>query len=153
MSHVVLKLDMETLKQLGGGAAFLQIQKLLEQAVFDIKSRPGDKRARKVVLALELTPKTHNETSEDGLSKQLHLDGVSTKLHMDVKLPPRRTIEFDMGVSDNNELLFNPYCPANWRQSTLPTLDAESNPPSHADSDADDPSVLQMDGKARAVRG
>lgn len=115
----LVELDLESLKQLQGGAVFQQVQKLIQAAVLDCENRPAEERARKVTLQLEIKPVSRIEEIDETHTRRV-LDGLKLSLQMDVKCPTRKTIEFDCGVGDNHTLLFNPDSPHNHRQHGLP---------------------------------
>lgn len=118
------ELNLANLGLLDDGVVVRQVMLLIQNAVADIKSRPGERRARKVQIQLELTPKTVREQDEDGKRVFTLLTGVALKVGLDVKLPNRRTLEYDLGVSTNSDrLLFNENSPFDHRQRTL--FDAE----------------------------
>lgn len=125
----LVELDLNTLHQLQDGAIFEQVQKLIKQAVADCENRPGEERARKVTLQLELKPVTEYEEIDDTHTRKV-LSGLKLSLQMDVKCPTRKTIEFDCGVGEGHALLFNPDSPHNHRQAALPlTLDGDATVP------------------------
>lgn len=121
----LVELNLETIKELQGGAVFQQVQKLIAAAVADCESRIGEKRPRKVVIQLEIEPVTRVDQINDEHFQNV-LDGVKLRLQMDLKCPTRKTIEFDCGVGDNHSLMFNPENPHNHRQAGLPfTIEGE----------------------------
>lgn len=122
----LVELDLSTIQQLQGGAVFKQVQKLIAMAVSDCESRITDRRPRKILLCLEVSPKTRVEMIDDTHSETV-LDGLKLRLKKDVKFPTRETIEFDCAVGENHALLFNPDSPHNHRQVGLP-LTFESEP-------------------------
>lgn len=118
------ELSLTTLQELGEGNAFRQVQALLHQAVADCKNRMTEKRARKLVIQLELSPRVRQEDYGDNQSRMV-LDGVSLKIQMDLKQPSRKTLEYDCGITESNGLVFNPASPHNHRQMTLPIADEQ----------------------------
>lgn len=118
----LLEFDLETLRQLGGGAVFNQIARLIQQCVDDCEKRPGEKRARKVMINLELSPKSHEEPGIEEDSVRLLADGIDLVIKCDNKLPNRKSMSFDCGIAKGGKLLFNPHNPINHRQMPLPIV-------------------------------
>jgi hypothetical protein len=117
------ELNLETLSQLGGGAAVKQIMRLLQTAVDDMEKRPGEERSRTVSLKLELVPIVADEPDlEDDSVRRRVVDGCKLRLHMDVKLPSRRTDEYDLAIGSGGKLLFNEHSPHNHRQAVFPQV-------------------------------
>lgn len=112
------ELNFQTLDLLDDGVAVKQCMKLIQQALADIKSRPGEKRPRKVMLQLNLTPKVLTEVDEDAGRIERILTGVGLEIKMDVRLPNRGTLTYDMGIN-GDRLVFNRNSPFDHRQPTL----------------------------------
>ena len=115
----LLDFDLETLRQLGNGAVFNQIMRLIQQCVDDCEKRPGEKRARKVMICLELSPKSHEEPGIEEDSVRQIADGLDLVIKCDNKLPNRKSMSFDCGIGPGGKILFNPYNPINHRQLPL----------------------------------
>lgn len=113
------RLSLENLHTLDSGAAVKQFLRLLEQAQVDINSRPGEKRPRKIKIELSLTPKTVTEVDEDTGHGRTSLIGAAMSIQLDIKLPNRRTLEYDLGFSADGALVFNRESPFDFRQPTL----------------------------------
>jgi hypothetical protein len=107
------RLSLETIKSLDGGAALETFQNAVQRAVRDCMERPGDKRARKVVLQLALTP----VPQIDG--NTIDCDGAKGVFQCRVKIPDWETREVDFGVQNSGDLIFNPDSPRDHRQTTL----------------------------------
>ena len=118
----LLDFDLETIRQLGNGAVFNQIMRLLQQCVDDCEKRPGEKRPRKVMVAIEISPKSHNEAGIDEDTVRLVVDGLELVIKCDNKLPNRKSMSFDCGIGPGGKILFNPYNPVNHRQLPLPVV-------------------------------
>lgn len=118
----LLDFDLETIKQLGGGAVFLQVARLLEQAVADCQARPKEKRPRKVSILINVTPKTRDEDGIDEEMTRTIADGLGLEIQCDMKLPNRKSMQFDCGIGPGNKILFNPYNSTNFRQPPLPII-------------------------------
>lgn len=120
------ELTLENLAKLQDGAAVAQLMQLIEQAVRDVENRPGDKRARKVILQLEISPKAQwIDDPADENRKIIHLHGAGLTIKMDARLPSRHTIQYDCGVNEHHRLVFNPDSPQAHLQPTLPFGSAE----------------------------
>lgn len=113
------RLTLASLAALDGGVAVKQFLRLLEQAQNDIQSRPGEKRARKIQIVLSLAPKTVVDHDADTGHSETVLTGCSLGIFLDVKLPNRRTMEYDLGIGADGSLLFNRDSPFDHRQPTL----------------------------------
>lgn len=118
----VVELNLTSLEELGEGAAFRQVQILMAQAVADVRSRPGEKKPRKLTVQFELSPRVRLEEYGEGQVRTI-LDAIALKLRMNVTCPPRETLEYDCGFTDKNSLVFNPEAPHNHRQVNLPEDD------------------------------
>ena len=118
----LLDFDLETLRQLGNGAVFNQIMRLIEQCVDDCQRRPGEKRPRKVMIQLNISPKSHDEAGIDEDTVRKVADGIELMVTADNKLPNRKSMSFDCGIGPGNKILFNPYNPVNHRQLPLPVV-------------------------------
>ncbi len=120
MASELSEFSLENLALLDDGLVVRQVALLIRSAVADIKSRPGEKRPRKIQIQVELTPKTVREEDEDGQRVHTLLTGVAMKVGLDCKLPNRKTLEYDLGVAGSQDrLLFNPNSPYDHRQKTL----------------------------------
>jgi len=123
------RLTLENLGLLDDGAAVKQFLRLLDQAQNDIASRPGEKRPRKIQIILSLKPKSIVERDEDTGRSETILTGVDLGILLDVKLPNRRTLEYDLGITADGGLYFNKDSPFDHRQRTLPfTMTAQATP-------------------------
>lgn len=112
-------LSLESLSALDRGAAVKQFMRLLDQAQQDIHSRPGEKRPRKIQITLSLTPKVVVERDDDTGHAETILTGAAMAIHIDLKVPNRRTLEYDLGISANGAFMFNRDSPFDHRQPTL----------------------------------
>lgn len=122
----LIEFDLASLAELGDGHAFRQVQILLAQAVLDCRSRPLEKGARKMTVQFELAPRVRQEDyGEQGQTRTV-LDGITLKIKMDVRCPARQTLDYDCGVTEKNQLVFNPQDAYNHRAVTLPEDDEEA---------------------------
>ena len=107
------RLSLATMGDLDGGLAMATFQDAVKRAVRDCMERPGDKRARKVILQMALTPVpviTGNT---------IDCDGAKGAFQCRVKIPDWETREVDFGVQNSGDLLFNPDSPRDHKQMTL----------------------------------
>jgi hypothetical protein len=112
------RLSLESIKELDGGAAMHTFQDAVQRAVKDCIERPGDKRARKVVLQLALVPVPMIT------GNTIDCDGAKGAFQCKVKIPDWETREVDFGVQNSGDLIFNPDSPRDHRQMTM--LEGES---------------------------
>lgn len=114
----LINLSLETLKDLDFGAAEAAFRQALERAVQDCLDRPGDDRARKILLQMTLKPvKVIRGNTID-------CDGARGLFQVRCKIPDWETREVDFGVRNNGTLYFSPESPDNHRQGTLLPADA-----------------------------
>ena len=113
----LMRLSLESIKQLDGGAAMETFQTAVQRAVKDCIDRPGDKRARKVILQLAITPVS------TVTGNTIDCDGAKGLFQCKVKIPDWETREVDFGVQNSGDLIFNPDSPRDHKQMTL--LDGE----------------------------
>ena len=114
----LLRLNLESIKELDGGATMQTFQDAVQRAVKDCIDRPGDKRARKVVLQLALTPVPNIS------GNVIDCDGAKGVFQCRVKIPDWEMREVDFGVQNSGDLIFNPDSPRDHKQMTL--LEGES---------------------------
>ena len=107
------RLSLETIKDLDSGIAMQTFQQAVQRAVRDCIDRPGDKRARKVILQLAVTPVPIIE------GNTIDCDGAKGIFMCRVKIPDWETRQVDFGVQQSGDLIFNPDSPNNHRQTTL----------------------------------
>jgi hypothetical protein len=111
------RLTLETIKDLDSGIAMETFQTAVQRAVKDCLDRPGDKRARTVVLQFKITPVATIT------GNTIDCDGAKGIFQCKTKIPEFETREVDFGVQQNGDLIFNPDSPLNHNQMTL--LDEE----------------------------
>lgn len=129
-------LELSSAGELLQGGVGAQFNKLIAQAVADIRARLTDKKARKINLEIAMIPKT--ESTYDEITKTTHTElvGVGVTFAMDIKVPKRQTMSIDCGIDTQNRLLHNPLSPANHAQTVL--------------LKSDDPHTVKMDRKTAA---
>ena len=111
MALKVLTLD--TIKDLDLGRVGVGFSRLLEQAVRDCLDRPGDERARKLILQSALKPKA------EIVGQTVSCEGAAGVAQLRLKLPDYESQEVDFGVKQNGRLVFNEESPRDHRQATL----------------------------------
>ena len=107
------RLSLESIKELDGGAAMQTFQTAVQRAVKDCIDRPGDKRPRKVVLQLAITPVPVIQ------GNVIDCDGAKGAFQCKVKIPDWETRTVDFGVQNSGDLIFNPDSPHDHRQTTM----------------------------------
>lgn len=113
MGDKLLRLTMENLGQLGGGVVPEVWSDAIRQAVRDCLDRPGDKRARKVVLQMCIVPVA------TVVGNTIDCSGAKGTVQCRTKIPDRESQEFDFGVQNSGDLIFNPDSPRDHRQMTM----------------------------------
>jgi len=107
------RLTLETIKDLDSGIAMETFQTAVQRAVKDCMDRPGDKRARQVVLQLKIVPVAVIS------GNSIDCDGAKGLFLCKVKIPDWETREVDFGIQQSGDLIFNPDSPNNHKQMTL----------------------------------
>ena len=109
----LMRLSLESIKEVQGGVALEMFQDALHHAVKDCIDRPGDKRARKVTMQMNITPVavTNGNT--------IDCEGAKGVFQCRAKMPDRESAEIDFGVQNSGDLIFNPDSPRDHRQTTL----------------------------------
>ncbi len=107
------RFSLNNLPDLDGGRALETFQNSLRVAVKDCMDRPGDKRVRKVVLQMTLTPVARI----DGTS--IDCDGADANFQVKTMLPHYETQPVNFGVQQSGDLIFNPDSPRDHKQTTL----------------------------------
>lgn len=106
----LIKFDLGTLKDLDGGRVAAAFQHALQRAVVDCEDRPGEKKARKVVLEAEVIPIAGPENS---------CDGTNVTFRVKDTIPTRTSRQYAMGIregKDGKRLIFNNEDPASVHQ-------------------------------------
>lgn len=127
------------LASLRGGAFRAEVDYEIDQILRDIESRPRDKRARKLLIEVEVKPLTELDASD-----RLCLWGceVDTKLSSKVpKLQPGPIVAKVVQEADGgSRLVWNEESPRNPRQGALPfaASEAAANAAEHAAENDDE---------------
>jgi hypothetical protein len=109
----LFSLSAETLKQLDRGAAAAALDQAIQRAVKDCLDRPGDDRARKISLTLEVRPVT------EVCNNVLTCEGARGCYKVRLRIPDWESQTLDFGVRENGLLVFNEHSPTNHRQATF----------------------------------
>jgi hypothetical protein len=102
--------DAKALAVIDGGRIAEAINQELRKAALDCDDRPGDKRARKVTLQLEIVPKVDDRGNCDSVDVTAQVKAIH---------PSRKSQKFDMSLRKNGVLAFNEESLDNADQRTL----------------------------------
>lgn len=105
-----MELSLGTLPEFDFGKASVAFQQALKRIVLDCTDRPGDKRARTIVLTTTIVP----VVQQDG-------DVVDVQVDFSVKskVPAWQTAPRPVMVTAKGQLFFNDLAPDNPRQTTI----------------------------------
>jgi flagellar hook-basal body complex protein FliE len=109
----IKELTLETVPLLAHGQVMIRFGKLLKQAIDDCIDRPGDDRARKLTLQLDIKP--IKEVTDNVIS----CEGAGITVQLRLKIPDFQTKVLDIGVKQTGHAWFNADSPDNSRQTTL----------------------------------
>lgn len=114
----LLPVRADTLGLLDRGRVGKAIEQFVKQATEDCMDRPGDDRARKILLEIEVKPvsEIHGES--------ISCEGAKGVAKVRLKLPDRESATLDFGVRKGVGLVFSENSPSDHRQATL--FDEES---------------------------
>ena len=103
----------ETIGLLDRGRVGVALEQFIRQATQDCIDRPGDDRARTVLLMIDVKPvaETHGEL--------ISCEGARGKAKVRLRLPDRESSELDFGVRKGGHLVFSEHSPANHKQATF----------------------------------
>jgi hypothetical protein len=107
------KLTVETLHELDFGSIGIAFQKHLARVVQDCIDRPGDKRARTVLLEMKVVPVVEIRGST------IDCEGAKGTFKLKSKVPDHETQELDFAVRHDGSLVFNEESPRNHRQGVM----------------------------------
>ncbi len=105
------QLSLENLRELDLGKVAEAFQMLLQRAAKDCEDRPGDRRARKVILEANLTPV---------LTQEGHCDEVHPVFKIRAKLPDYQSKAYSCALRAGGMLVFDDDSPTNINQRSLP---------------------------------
>jgi len=106
----IKQLTIQNFEHLDGGKAALSFNAHIQRVAMDCMDRPGDPRARKVTLSVDLTP----VLGEDGSA-----DEVKMKFHVKSSVPDHKSKVYSLGMRMNGVLIFNEDSPEAIDQSTF----------------------------------
>ena len=106
----IVALSLDTIRQLDNGRVFEAFSQALSRAVRDCEDRPGEDKARKVVLQIELTPVVQEE----------HVP-TTVALLCQVKdtVPTRKSRPYSCGIRAGGVVAFSTESPTQFNQMTL----------------------------------
>ena len=110
MAKTVLEFSAQSLATIDGGRIAAAINQELKKAALDCDDRPGEKRARKINVALEMVP----VLDEKGLA-----DSVKVRATIKATHPDRRSRVFDMSLRKGGKLAYDEESLENVDQQTL----------------------------------
>ena len=120
-----LDLTLDNLKEIDANVIGETFNLVRAECVKDMEQRPGERKARQIVIKLNLTP-----LENDGGM----LEEVGVDFEIDKKLPKRRTRPYIMRPRKNGSLTFQPASPENPNQLGL---DSISNNQTNGDGNDD----------------
>ena len=103
-----------TLANLDRGAAAKALDNAIAAAVRDCLDRPGDDRARKITLTLEITPVC------EVIDNVVTCEGAKGCYKVRYRQPDWESRTLDFGVRTSGHLVFSDISPDNHRQPFLP---------------------------------
>lgn len=103
------KFTLAAIQELDLGKIATAYDRACQEAVLDCRDRPGEKKARTVILQLRIVP-----DGDEG-----HCDTVAGEFDIQVKIPKRQSRTYSMGVKQDGTLIVNPESPDSIRQGTL----------------------------------
>lgn len=110
-----VKLSIDTIRQLNPVIA-AEVDLAMEKMHMDMRERPGDDRARKLIFTIEQTPKAEGRD----------LVEINTSFDVKVSLPTVRSRVHSLPTKGGElALLFEPESPENAHQRTFQTLEQE----------------------------
>jgi len=109
----LFQLTAGSLKHLDRGAAGVSLDHAIARAVKDCIDRPGDDRARKITLQIEIKPVTET------INNVITCEGAKGVYKVRLRTPDWESNELDFGVRENGMLIFSEDSPANHRQAQL----------------------------------
>lgn len=114
----IFRLSADTLRNLDRGRAAMALNAAIQQAVKDCINRPGDDRARKVTMQLNITP------ISETIGNEISCEGATGKYLVRVRVPDWESNTLDFGVKQNGDLVFSENSPGSHLQTTI--FDGES---------------------------
>jgi hypothetical protein len=106
----LVQFNLDNLKDLDGGKAAIAFESHIRRAAMDCTDRPGDNKARTVVLEVSIVPVM--QPGGDCTDVDVTIKAKST-------VPPHRTKPYSMGLRRNGVVVFNPDSPDAIDQKTF----------------------------------
>ena len=113
MNLGIFRLSTDTLAQLDHGRAAAALNTAIRQAVQDCLNRPGEDRARKVTMELDIKPVS------DVIQNEITCEGATGMYKVRVRVPDWESSRLDFGVRQNGDLVFSENSPGNHLQTTI----------------------------------
>lgn len=106
--------DLAELSNIDGGRVAVAFAQALQRAVADCEDRPGEEKARKVMLQMELSP----VVDEEG-----NCEGVNTAFQIKDNVPTRKSRVYNFGLKSGGRLFYSDESPGNVNQLTFGDVD------------------------------
>lgn len=113
----MIRLTLDSLKDLDDGRALVSFTKELRKAVLDCIDRPGEEKPRTVSLVMDVTP----VMGEEGMC-----EGATGKFRITNKTPDRTTKPYSFAINKLGDLIFSSNSPDNVQQLTLDDIDPKT---------------------------
>jgi hypothetical protein len=113
----IMTLSTDTIKEFDEGRIAIALRQALENAGRDCVDRPMEKRARSVVLRIDVVPIPENV--QDGVVIAQEAD---VQMKVDTKIPTKRTVSRRMKLSRNGQFVFSSLTPENPDQTHIDEL-------------------------------
>ena len=114
----LVRFNLSSLSELHGGRALETFQEATKRAVLDCLERPGDKRARKVVMQMTIVPVPLIQ------GNTIDCDSAEGSFQIKCTIPQWETESINFGVQNDGNLIFNPDSPRDHKLAT-PLFDNE----------------------------
>lgn len=108
------------LAEFDGGRLAKALEREVKRAIEDCKDRPGDERARKVLLQFDFIPAT-DDTGD--------FDACTFAFQCAAKLPPAQSRAYSFGVKKTGQLYFNDLSLDEAAQMTIDESDGRQQKP------------------------
>lgn len=107
----LVKFNLESLAQIDGRRVAIAFDNALKRIAADCEDRPADKKARKVILQVEIVPVCDIES---GIC-----DSVETIVQIKDSVPTRKTAPYDFVLKKGGFMAFNEDSLSNAKQATF----------------------------------
>ena len=109
----IVQLNFKSLAELDDGRVATAFEHEVKRAVQDCFDRPGDKKARTIMLEMSLTPITE---TNGGI---IETDGCHGEFKIKSKVPERRSKTYEFKANKYGHLSFSSNSPDNHDQTTI----------------------------------